>query len=71
MRQAGIQGLYRCRRRGCTVRDPAAEPATDLVNRNFTVDGPNRLWITDIERREALLSRVGVRDHRRCAVAAA
>jgi putative transposase len=48
MRQAGIQGLYRHRRRGCTVRDPAAEPATDLVNRNFTVDGPNRLWITDI-----------------------
>jgi putative transposase len=48
MRQAGIQGLYRRRRRGCTVRDPAAEPAADLVNRNFTVDGPNRLWITDI-----------------------
>ena len=48
MRQAGIQGLYRRRRHGCTVRDPAAEPATDLVNRQFTVDGPNRLWITDI-----------------------
>lgn len=48
MRQAGIQGLYRRRGRGCTVRDPAAEPASDLVNRNFTVDAPNRLWITDI-----------------------
>jgi putative transposase len=48
MRQAGIQGLYRRRRRGCTVRDPAAEPAHDLVNRQFTVDEPNRLWITDI-----------------------
>jgi putative transposase len=48
MRQAGLQGLYRRRRRGCTVRDPAAEPATDLVNRQFTVDEPNRLWITDI-----------------------
>lgn len=48
MRQAGIQGLYRRRRQGCTVRDPNAEPATDLVNRRFTVDGPNRLWITDI-----------------------
>jgi transposase InsO family protein len=23
-------------------------PATDLVNRQFTVDAPNRLWITDI-----------------------
>nr|WP_027935499.1 IS3 family transposase [Amycolatopsis sp. ATCC 39116] len=48
MRQAGIQGLYRRRRRGCTVRDPAAERASDLVNRNFTVDQPNCLWITDI-----------------------
>jgi putative transposase len=48
MRQAGIQGLYRRRRRGCTVRDPAAEPAADLVNRQFSVEGPNRLWVTDI-----------------------
>jgi putative transposase len=48
MRQAGIQGLYRRRRRGCTVRDADAQPATDLVNRQFTVDAPNRLWITDI-----------------------
>jgi putative transposase len=48
MREAGIQGLYRRRRRGCTVRDPAAEPFQDLVNRQFTVDGPDRLWVTDI-----------------------
>jgi putative transposase len=48
MRQAGIQGLYRRRRRGCTVRDPAAQPATDLVNREFAVYAPNRLWVTDI-----------------------
>jgi putative transposase len=48
MREAGIQGLYRRRRRGCTVRDPEAQPATDLVNRQFAVDAPNRLWITDI-----------------------
>ena len=43
MRAAGLQGLYRRRRRGCTVRDPAAQPAADLVNRRFTVDAPNRL----------------------------
>jgi putative transposase len=48
MRQAGIQGLYRRRRRGCTVRDPHAEPAADLVNRQFAVEAPNRLWVTDI-----------------------
>jgi putative transposase len=48
MRAAGIQGLYRHRRRGCTVRDPNAQPSSDLVNRHFTVEGPNRLWVTDI-----------------------
>ncbi|HEV7829142.1 MAG TPA: IS3 family transposase [Pseudonocardiaceae bacterium] len=48
MRAAGIQGFYRRRHRGCTVRDPAAAPSSDLVNRNFTVTEPNRLWVTDI-----------------------
>jgi putative transposase len=48
MREAGIQGLYRRRHRGCTVRDPDAQPSADLVNRQFTVDAANRLWITDI-----------------------
>ena len=48
MREAGVQGLYRRRRRGCTVRDPHAQPSADLVNRDFTVTEPNRLWITDI-----------------------
>ena len=48
MRQAGIQGLYRRRRRGCTIRDPDATPSSDLVDRNFTVTEPNRLWVTDI-----------------------
>ena len=48
MREAGIQGLYRRRRRGCTVRDPDAQACPDLVNRDFTADEPNRLWITDI-----------------------
>jgi putative transposase len=71
MRQAGIQGLYRRRRRGCTVRDPDAQPSADLVNRQFTVDAANLLWITDIERHEALLNRVEVRDLHRCVVAAA
>ncbi len=48
MRTAGIQGLYRRRRRGCTIRHPAAAPSSDLVNRNFTGTEPNRLWVTDI-----------------------
>jgi putative transposase len=48
MRQAGIQGLYRRRRRGCTIRDSDAQPSSDLVNRDFSVTEPNRLWVTDI-----------------------
>lgn len=37
----------------------------------FTAEEPNQLWVGDIERHEALLNRVGVRDHHRRAVAAA
>ncbi|WP_244194938.1 MULTISPECIES: IS3 family transposase [Amycolatopsis] len=48
MREAGIQGLYRRKRARTTIRDPAAEPAPDLVNRHFAVTEPDRLWITDI-----------------------
>ena len=58
MCDAGIQGLYRRRRRGCTVRDPAAAPSSDLVNRNFTVDQPNRLWITDITKHPTLEGKI-------------
>jgi len=48
MRSAGLAGIYRRRRNGCTVRDPAATPHPDLVNRQFTADRPDRLWVTDI-----------------------
>jgi putative transposase len=70
MRAAGIQGLYRRRRRGCTVRNPADPLAADLVNRQFAVEEPNRLWLTDIERHEALTNREEVGDLLRSAVAA-
>ena len=30
------------------MRDPDAAPSADLVNQQFSVDAPNRLWITDI-----------------------
>lgn len=48
MREAGLQGLYRRRRRGCTIRDPDGQPSADRVNRQFTVEEPDRLWLTDI-----------------------
>jgi len=51
MREAGLQGAFmRKRRRSSTRRDPKATPAPDLVNRDFKVDAPNRLWVADISR---------------------
>jgi putative transposase len=48
MKEAGISGIYRRRGRGCTRRDPAAEPADDLVNREFDPAVPDRLWVMDV-----------------------
>jgi putative transposase len=48
MRQAQVSGIYRRRHRGCTRRDPAAEPSDDLVNRQFDPAEPNRLWVMDV-----------------------
>jgi putative transposase len=48
MRELGIQGVRRGRRRFTTRRDPTAERAADLVQRNFTATEPNQLWVTDL-----------------------
>lgn len=48
MRQAGIEGIYRRRNRGCTRRNPDAVTSDDLVNRRFHPSGPDRLWVADI-----------------------
>jgi putative transposase len=45
MRQAGLQGIYRRRYRSGPVGEVTSE---DLVDRQFTVAEPNRLWLTDI-----------------------
>ena len=45
MRRAGISGLPLRRR---AKRVPAQKAVTDLVERKFSEDGPNRLWVTDI-----------------------
>src|SRR4051812_1189470 len=49
MRDAGLVGASR-RRHGpiTTRRDKDARPAPDLVDRNFTADRPNQLWVADI-----------------------
>lgn len=48
MRQAGIQGVHRRRRQGCTRRDPARVGYPDLVKRAFTAMAPNQLWVADL-----------------------
>lgn len=49
MRQMSIQGVSRRRKRVITtIADPDAVRARDLVNRNFTADRPDRLWVTDL-----------------------
>ena len=48
MRQAGISGIHRRRRRGCTKRDLAAQPSDDLVKRSFDPAEPDRLWVMDV-----------------------
>jgi len=49
MKQEGIQGASR-RKRGpkTTRRNQDARPAPDLVERDFTADGPDQLWVADI-----------------------
>ncbi len=48
MRQAGLEGVSRRRGRKTTTRDEKAEPAPDLVEREFTADAPDQLWVADI-----------------------
>jgi putative transposase len=49
MRQAGLAGCHRRRRRPrTTVADPAAAAAPNLVQRDFRPVAPDRLWLADI-----------------------
>jgi transposase InsO family protein len=48
MRQADLQGISPRRTKGFTRRDPDADLADDLVQRDFTAPAPNRLWVTDL-----------------------
>lgn len=49
MRQLGIEGVSRARKKVFTTRaDPDAARAPDLVNRVFTADRPDALWVTDL-----------------------
>ena len=48
MRRDRLAGVHRRRFIRTTVRDEHAEPFPDLVKRDFTASGPDRLWVADI-----------------------
>jgi putative transposase len=47
MRQAGLEGVVRGTPRRTTVPGERADRPVDLVDRDFTASGPNRLWVAD------------------------
>jgi putative transposase len=47
MRKAGLKGCLRGRKKRSTRRDGSAIPAPDLVHRDFSTVGPNRLWVAE------------------------
>ena len=47
MRELGLAGARRGKRRRTTVPDPAAARPADLVGRQFSPPAPDRLWVAD------------------------
>ena len=48
MRLAGLAGIHRGRRHGCTRRNPARTGYPDLVKRDFKAGAPDQLWVADM-----------------------
>jgi transposase InsO family protein len=48
MRELGIAGKHGRRKLRTTRQDPNATPAGDLVERDFTAEDPDELWVGDI-----------------------
>jgi putative transposase len=63
MRELGLSGARRGKAFKVTTRhDDRQHRPADLVDRNFKSAAPNRLWVADLERHEALCDREEVRD---------
>lgn len=48
MKQAGLRGISRTKGPRTTVGPTTPDTRPDLVERSFTADAPNRLWVADI-----------------------
>ena len=71
MRGMGLVGIRRGSQVVHTTRaDEKANRPPDLVDRKFTAEHPNALWVTDLERHEAFLNLAVVKGHRHQLVAA-
>jgi putative transposase len=70
MRALGLAGVRRGKAARTTVPAKDGTRAGDLLDRNFTAPAPNRVWVADFERHEALSNRAVVRGHRGRSVAA-
>ena len=48
MQAAGLEGVSRRKTPTTTIRSERERPAPDLVERDFSAEAPNRLWVADI-----------------------
>ncbi|WP_431768793.1 IS3 family transposase [Salinibacter sp.] len=48
MKAAGLKGVSRRKRPSTTIRKESARSVPDLVERNFTAEKPDELWVADI-----------------------
>jgi len=48
MRQMGLVGRVRGKKKRTTIADPASPRPADLVERQFTATAPNQLWVADL-----------------------
>jgi putative transposase len=70
MGELHLEGVRRGKAHKTTTADPAAARPVDLVERDFSASRPDRLWVADLERHEALSDRAVMEGHRRRPVAA-
>jgi putative transposase len=47
MRALALKGIRRCKGIRTTIPAKDGKRAGDLLDRDFTADGPNRTWVTD------------------------
>jgi putative transposase len=48
MRELGLEGVLKGKKKRTTVPADLADRPADLVHREFKADGPNRLWVADL-----------------------